>query len=196
MDRLYTTYDVAHLLQVDASTVSKWIDRSILLAFRTPGGHRRVRAGDLRSFLVAHQMPVPSELGHGLLRLVIVDDEEDVLASLRRGFKPYSDRVDLITTNSGVEAVLLVSELNPDGLLLDLKIPDLDGLEVCRRLRARKSMDGLTLITMTAKHTPEAVAASRKAGAIACLPKPIQVDQLLEYFKAAQASASAPRRGA
>jgi excisionase family DNA binding protein len=195
MDKLYTTYDVANLLQVDASTVSKWIDRSILLAFRTPGGHRRVRAGDLRNFLISHQMPVPAELGIGMWRLVIVDDSEDVLAGLRRAFKPHSDKVDVITTTSGVEAVLLVSELVPAGLLLDLKIPDLDGLEVCRRLRARKSMDGLTLITMTSKHTPEAVAASRKAGAVACLPKPVQVDQVLELLRTSEASAPGPRRG-
>jgi excisionase family DNA binding protein len=43
MDPLYTTHDISRLLQVDPSTVSKWIDRGILLAFRTPGGHRRVR---------------------------------------------------------------------------------------------------------------------------------------------------------
>ena len=43
MDQLYTTHDISRLLQVDPSTVSKWIDRGILLAFRTPGGHRRVR---------------------------------------------------------------------------------------------------------------------------------------------------------
>ena len=59
MDQLFTTHDISRLLQVDPSTVSKWIDRGILMAFRTPGGHRRVRSGDLRSFLIAHQMPIP-----------------------------------------------------------------------------------------------------------------------------------------
>src|SRR5512145_3304763 len=107
MDRIYTTHDIARLLQVDPSTVSKWIDRGILLAFRTPGGHRRVRSTDLRTFLIAHQMPVPDELGSGVVRLLIVDDEKPVLDAMRRAFKPYSAQVDATTTTSGVEALLL-----------------------------------------------------------------------------------------
>ncbi|MGZ3459072.1 MAG: MerR family transcriptional regulator, partial [Archangium sp.] len=68
-DQLYTTHDISRLLQVDPSTVSKWIDRGILMAFRTPGGHRRVRSADLRTFLITHQMPVPEELGSSTVRL-------------------------------------------------------------------------------------------------------------------------------
>jgi excisionase family DNA binding protein len=56
-DQLYTTHDISRLLQVDPSTVSKWIDRGILMAFRTPGGHRRVRSADLRAFLTPGDCP-------------------------------------------------------------------------------------------------------------------------------------------
>src|SRR5512132_2381761 len=126
MDQLYTTHDISRLLQVDPSTVSKWIDRGILLAFRTPGGHRRVRSGDLRSFLIAHQMPVPDELGSSTVQLVVVDDEKPVLDALKRAFKPFGTLVDVVTTTSGVEAVLLVSESKPHGMLIDLNMPELD----------------------------------------------------------------------
>jgi excisionase family DNA binding protein len=183
MDQLYTTHDISRLLQVDPSTVSKWIDRGILLAFRTPGGHRRVRAADLRTFLIAHQMPVPEELGSAVIKLVIVDDEKSVLESLKRAFKPHASQVEVVTTSSGVEALLMVSEQRPHGLLIDLNMPDLDGLEVCRRIRARKQLEGVRLITMTGRHTPEVVDASIKAGAVACLAKPIDVQQVLDVFK-------------
>src|SRR3954470_22428426 len=86
-DQLFTTHDISRLLQVDPSTVSKWIDRGILMAFRTPGGHRRVRSGDLRSFLIAHQMPIPEELGSQVVRLLVVDDEKPVLEGMKRTFK-------------------------------------------------------------------------------------------------------------
>ena len=183
MESLYTTHDISRLLQVDPSTVSKWIDRGILLAFRTPGGHRRVRSGDLRSFLIAHQMPVPDELGSGTVQLLVVDDEKPVLDGLKRAFKPFQNQVDIVTTTSGVEALLLVSENKPHGMLVDLNMPDLDGLEVCRRIRARKSLEGVRLITMTARHTPEVVDQSLKAGATACLPKPVDVQQVLDLFR-------------
>jgi len=95
MDQLFTTHDISRLLQVDPSTVSKWIDKGILMAFRTPGGHRRVRSSDLRTFLIAHQMPVPEELGSGVIRLLVVDDEKPVLEKRTAGrpktkYKPPS----------------------------------------------------------------------------------------------------------
>jgi excisionase family DNA binding protein len=167
MDQLYTTHDISRLLQVDPSTVSKWIDRGILLAFRTPGGHRRVRGGDLRSFLIAHQMPLPEELGSALVKILVVDDEKPVLDAMRRSFKSHGNEVDLTTTSSGVEALLL----------------DMDGFEVCRKIRARKSLEGVRLITMTGRHSPELVEQSVKAGAVACLPKPVEVETLLELFR-------------
>ncbi len=183
MDQLFTTHDISRLLQVDPSTVSKWIDKGILMAFRTPGGHRRVRSSDLRTFLIAHQMPVPDEVGSSVVRLLIVDDEKPVLDGLKRAFKPYSAHVDVTTTTSGVEALLLVAEQKPHGMLVDLNMPDLDGLEVCRRIRIRKSLEGVRLITMTARLSQELVEQSMAAGAVACLPKPIDVQQVMKLFK-------------
>lgn len=183
MDQLFTTHDISRLLQVDPSTVSKWIDRGILMAFRTPGGHRRVRSSDLRSFLIAHQMPIPDELGSQLVRLLVVDDEKPVLEAMKRAFKPYANQVEVTTTTSGVEALLAVSESKPHGMLIDLNMPDIDGLEVVRRIRARRQLEGVRLITMTARHTQEQVDASLKAGAVACLPKPVDVQQVVDLFR-------------
>jgi excisionase family DNA binding protein len=183
MDHLYTTHDISRLLQVDPSTVSKWIDRGILLAFRTPGGHRRVRSSDLRTFLIAHQMPVPEELGSQVVRLLVIDDEKAVLDAMKRSFKPLSNQVEIVSTTSGVEALLLVSEQKPHGMLIDLNMPDIDGFEVCRRIRARKQLESVRLITMTARHNQEMVEASLRAGAVACLPKPVDPQQVIELFR-------------
>jgi excisionase family DNA binding protein len=183
MEELFTTHDISRLVQVDPSTVSKWIDKGILMAFRTPGGHRRVRSADLRNFLISHQMPVPEELGSGLIRLLIVDDERPVLDGLKRAFKAFGDQVDVTITTSGVEALLLVSEQKPHSMLVDLSMPDLDGFEVCRRIRARKQFESVKLVTMTARHSPELVDQSLKAGAVACLPKPIDVQRVMDLCR-------------
>jgi excisionase family DNA binding protein len=183
MDPLYTTHDISRLLQVDPSTVSKWIDRGILVAFRTPGGHRRVRGADLRTFLIAHQMPLPDELGSPTVRLLAVDGEKQELESLRRTFRTHAPQLELTTTSSGVEALLLVSELKPHGMLIDLNLPDMDGLEICQRIRTRKSLEGVRLLTMTGRHGPEAVDLSLKSGAVACFAKPVEAEAVLELFR-------------
>jgi excisionase family DNA binding protein len=59
---LLTTHEVAKLLQVDASTIAKWMSQGKLTGFRTPGGHRRVRESDLRAFCERYQMPVTGKL--------------------------------------------------------------------------------------------------------------------------------------
>jgi CheY-like chemotaxis protein len=106
-----------------------------------------------------------------------------VLDAIKRAFKPYANQVELQTTTSGVEALLLVSEQKPHGMLIDLNMPDIDGIEVCRRIRARKQMEGVRLITMTSAHSPEVVESSKQAGAVACLPKPLDVQQVLDLFR-------------
>jgi excisionase family DNA binding protein len=59
---LYTTHDVSKLLSCDAATVAKWIDKGFILAYRTPGGHRRVQAPHLVAFLKCFGMPIPEVL--------------------------------------------------------------------------------------------------------------------------------------
>lgn len=62
LPKLFTTHDVARMLQVDPSSISKWVDTGKMGAFRTPGGHRRITEPALRAFLEEFQMPVPPEL--------------------------------------------------------------------------------------------------------------------------------------
>ena len=189
MNSLYTTHDIGSLLQVDASTVSKWIDKGILTAFRTPGGHRRVRSDDLKNFLVAHQMPVPAELGGNTVRLMVVDDDKSALDAIKRAFKPYSDRVELMFVTSGVEALLALTENQPHGLLLDLNMPDVDGYEVCRRLKARKQFNGIKVVAMSGKASADAAKTALAAGALECLNKPIEPEEVLKHFQIALAFA-------
>jgi excisionase family DNA binding protein len=61
-EEVFTTHDAAKMMHVDPSSVSKWIDRGILTAYRTPGGHRRIRRTDMVTFLKTHDMPIPTEL--------------------------------------------------------------------------------------------------------------------------------------
>jgi excisionase family DNA binding protein len=183
MDPLYTTHDVAQLLQVDPSTVSKWIDRNILMAFRTPGGHRRVRQPDLVDFLRKHDMPIPAELGASRVQIIAVDDERIALDALKRAFKPYASQVELHTTTSGVEALLMAAEIKPHGFILDLHMPDLDGIEVCKSLRARPAFEGTRVIMVTGRHTQEAIGKSLAAGAAACLSKPVDVTAVMDLLR-------------
>lgn len=61
-ETVLTTFRAAKLLQVDPSTVNNWIRQGRIRAFRTPGGHGRIRACDLVCFMRQYDMPVPAAL--------------------------------------------------------------------------------------------------------------------------------------
>lgn len=61
-DTHLTTYQAAAFLQVNPSTVNNWASRKLIRVFRTPGGHRRMRADDLVRFMMKHEMPIPEGL--------------------------------------------------------------------------------------------------------------------------------------
>ena len=89
--------------------------------------------------------------------LLLVDDEPDLLALLQRGFEQHEYRVE--TATAGTEALALAMARPPDLIVLDLMLPQMSGLEVCRSLRADERLQSVPIIFLTARHeTPFKVA--------------------------------------
>ncbi len=102
---------------------------------------------------------------------------------MKRAFNPFGDQIELTTTTSGIEALLLLSEQKPHGLLMDLNLRDVDALDVCRRIRARKQFEFIRVIMMSGARIEVATETSLKAGAAACLAKPVDAQQVLDLFR-------------
>jgi excisionase family DNA binding protein len=181
-DNVLTSHQVGELLQVNPSSINKWVNDGLIHAFRTPGGHRRIRVGDLLAFLDKHQMPVPTSLSAAMKqRLLIVDDNTKYVAALKRRLKPYAERLDLEVATNGIDALVQVGAFKPHLLVLDVFMPgEIDGLEVCRRLKASPDTRHIAVLVTTGELTPELEAAARKAGAQRVLAKPIDLGELLE----------------
>lgn len=182
-DKLLTSHQVGELLQVNPSSVNKWVNDGRIQAFRTPGGHRRIRVGDLVEFLSKHKMPVPRSLSAmSRKRLLIVDDNSKHLEAVKRRFKPYGDRVELGVAGNGIDALVQVGAFRPHLVVLDVFMGELDGLEVCRRLKGSPDTKGIDVIITSGQLTEAIESDAKKAGAIACLPKPIEITSLLDFL--------------
>ena len=182
-DQLLTSSEVGELLQVNPSSVKKWVDDGLLLAFRTPGGHRRIRAADLVTFLVHHSMPIPADVQDAAMkRLLIVDDEVDQLKALARSLKRFADRVDVTTTSNGIDALVLVGSFQPHVVLLDVYMPGIDGLEVCRRLKKNPATKDVQVYVVSGSFTSALEQKALEAGAAKCLPKPIDVRNVINLM--------------
>lgn len=79
----------------------------------------------------------------------------------------------------GLKALLMMAEQPPDVLLLDVMMPNMDGLTVCEKLRAQAATAVLPIILLSARTSPEAVKAGMDAGATKYLSKPINRKELI-----------------
>jgi len=114
-------------------------------------------------------------------KVLVVDDEKGVCYS----FKKILGRLgyDVITALSGVEALEKAEEESPDLVMLDISMPDLDGLETLRRLKTLNPC--LTVIMMTAYNTPERAIMAMKYGAYDYITKPFDNDHLISLVNRA-----------
>ncbi len=83
----------------------------------------------------------------------------------------------------GVDALEKIDESLPDLVLLDVMMPRMDGLEVCRRLRAKLETADLPIIILSARTSVEAIREGLDAGATRYLTKPVTRDHLLETIR-------------
>jgi two-component system, OmpR family, response regulator MprA len=114
------------------------------------------------------------------VRILVVDDDRAVRESLRRSlsFNGYS----VALAQDGVEALDLISTDRPDAVVLDVMMPRLDGLEVCRQLRS--TGDDLPILVLTARDSVSERVAGLDAGADDYLPKPFALEELLARMRA------------
>lgn len=197
---VYTTFEAARLCHVSPLSIINWVNAGRLAAFRTPGGHRRIRREDLVLFMRDNGLPLPDELkqGSGRRKVLIVDDEasiRDVLAEhlSNRVNNPY----EVLTAADGFEAGRLVASARPEVVLLDLRMPGLDGFQICRTIKADPETAHTVVIAMTGYHSPETEARILECGAIRCFAKPIESAALSKYIDSLfdGQTRTRPRRG-
>ena len=114
------------------------------------------------------------------MRILVVDDDRAVRESLRRSLQFNGYQVDLAA--DGQQAIDAVGAQRPDAMVLDVMMPRLDGLEVCRRLRG--TGDDLPILVLTARDAVSDRVAGLDAGADDYLPKPFALEELLARLRA------------
>jgi two-component system response regulator MprA len=114
------------------------------------------------------------------MRILVVDDDRAVRESLRRSLQFNGYTVAL--AGDGQQAMEVLAMQRPDAMVLDVMMPRVDGLEVCRRLRG--SGDDLPILVLTARDAVSDRVAGLDAGADDYLPKPFALEELLARLRA------------
>lgn len=170
---IYTTHEISRLLHVNPRSVINWIDQNLLPSYRTPGGHRRIRREDLVAFLRKYEMPTPDSLIDRRFNVLIVDDEPEIVDVVRT-YLARQGSFDIRSASDGITALIEVGRVKPDLLILDIRIPGVDGIEVCQRIKA----DPATKTIIVAIGQEQSQDKILQAGADAFMAKPLDLDKL------------------
>jgi len=156
MDKnFFTTFEVGALCQVYHTSVINWVNKGQLKAHTTPGKHRRIQKDDLLKFMKEFKFPVPPELKSSEHKILAVDDDLVTLKLLKKAFFPYSQKIHLQATTNGIEALVLIGKDRPDLIILDVVMPEMDGIQVCRVLKSRPETQGIKIVAITGQELSE-----------------------------------------
>jgi CheY-like chemotaxis protein len=193
MKKTYSTLEISRMCHVDPVTIARWCDNGDIKCFRTPGGHRRIMHGDLLEFLKRQKIPLPADVSEGPAKILIVDDDPDFAKTLRVQIAQALPMAEIELAQNGVDALIKIGSELPDVVLLDLLLPRLDGIEVCRRVKANPKTASIRIVAVTASVDRKRSDAAIKAGASACLVKPVRAADLLPHLASIRESADGRR---
>ncbi len=177
-----TTFEAAEFCHTSYMSVKRWIWTGKLNAFKTPGGHFRIRKTDLVDFMRKNEIPVPEDIPFVRKKALIVDDDDLVREGVANYLRMNSSAMEIATAEDGYEAGIMVSNFKPDIIILDLMMPKMDGFAVCDKLKKNPMTRNIKIIVMTGFGNEENTDRAYACGADKVLIKPVEMEDLLEQI--------------
>jgi excisionase family DNA binding protein len=179
-----TTREAARLLGVSLRTVQLWVEGGVLSAWKTPGGHRRISQSSVDAVLGQRRAGYrPDAAGQAPLRVVVVDDDADLLRLYTMQLQGFQPPLDVTTASNGYEGLVRVGEIKPDLLITDLMMPGVDGFMMLQALQSDRELRGMRILVVTGMSED----AIRDRGGlpphVAMFPKPLKLEQLEAFIR-------------
>ena len=173
-----TIPDVAELCSMDRSTVYRWVSSGKIKSFSTPGGHRRIQRNDLQTFFNENGIPIELEGAEKRkTKILIVDDDSSVQKYLAKIVSGPLIEIDF--ASDGFEAGTKLFSFQPQLMILDLFMPNMDGFEVCRYIKENPETQKIKILVLTGEGTEENKKKVMSLGADGFLPKSSRKEEVL-----------------
>ena len=176
---VFTTGEAAKICKVSQQTIIRCFDNGSLKGFRVPGSRfRRIPREQLFAFMKENGIPTDA-LESGDRKVLVVDDDVELVELLIDVFE-RDGRFEVKTANNGFDAGMLVREFRPDLVVLDVMLPDINGKEVCVRVRNDDTLESVKIICISGMVEQDKISELTAAGADDFMHKPFTVDRLLD----------------
>jgi len=176
---ILTVSQASKYCKVSSKTIINWIDQGYIKAYKTVGGHRRIKKEDLDKFLIDKGMPLPEEPKvEEKKKILVVDDDKIIVETIVQALEEDEYGYEMISAGDGFEAGLQVNHFKPDLLILDIMMPDINGYEVCQKIKSNPETKDTKIIVLSAYLDDDAFTKMKEYGADACFSKPLPLEQL------------------
>jgi len=182
---IFTVSQASKYCRVSPKTIINWIDAGYIKAYKTVGGHRRIKVEDLDEFMAKSGIPIPEEpKGAQRNKILVVDDDKIIVETIVQALEEDEHGYEMISAADGFEAGLQINHFKPDLVILDIMMPDINGYEVCQKIKNNPLTRNTKVIVLSAYLDTEAFKKMKEYGADGCFSKPLPLEQLkLEVAK-------------
>ena len=179
MKTVFTTGEAAKICKVSQQTIIRCFDNGQLKGFRVPGSRfRRIPRESLYKFMKDNGIPTDA-LESGKRKVLLVDDDVELVELMTKVLEE-DGRFEVRVAGNGFDAGMMVKEYRPDIIILDVMLPDINGKEVCHRVRADSSLEDVRILCISGLIEEDKVHELRLSGADDFMPKPFELDALIE----------------
>src|SRR5580704_15776186 len=179
MKTVFTTGEAAKICKVSQQTIIRCFDNGQLKGFRVPGSRfRRIPREMLYKFMKDNGIPTDA-LESGKRKVLLVDDDVELVELMTKVLEE-DGRFEVRVATTGFDAGMMVKEYRPDLIVLDVMLPDINGKEVCHRVRADSSLEDVRIICISGMIEEDKIQELRLSGADDFLHKPFDIEELID----------------
>jgi len=178
MKNVYSTGEAADVCKVSQQTIIRCFDSGRLHGFRVPGSRfRRIPRESLIKFMKENDIPLDN-LDSGRRKVLVVDDDPEIL-ELIVDVLERDGRFEVKTAASGYDAGVLTQETQPDIMILDYMLPDVNGNVVCKTIRQNPLFEHMKIIIVSGVVNRDEIKHLLDMGADSFMQKPFSIDELV-----------------
>ena len=179
MKTVFTTGEAAKICKVSQQTIIRCFDNGQLKGFRVPGSRfRRIPREALYKFMKDNGIPTDA-LESGKRKVLLVDDDVELVELMTKVLEE-DGRFEVRVATTGFDAGMMVKEYRPDLIVLDVMLPDINGREVCHRVRDDKSLEDVRILCISGMIEEDRIQELKLSGADDFLHKPFDIEELID----------------
>jgi excisionase family DNA binding protein len=176
---LFTTGEAAEVCNVSQQTIIRCFDAGRLKGFRIPGSKfRRIPRESLVTFMRENGIP-SDNFENGKKKVLIVDDDAEIV-ELIADVLVRDGRFEVKTASSGYEAGIMTHQFNPDLIILDYMLPDINGNIVCKTIKSNPEFAATRIIIVSGVVNESEIEELLNAGAEDFMKKPFNIAELID----------------